>query len=597
MTWEAALTLAVVVGVLTALIRNTASPTATLFGAICVLMTAQALTGTDKLPTANDAVTGFGNSGLVTVGLLFVVVAGLVHTGALDRVAGPLLGHPRTVRQAQVRLLPMAAGLSAFLNNTPLVAMFIPVTKDLGKRTGIPPSKLLLPLSYAAIFGGTCTIIGTSTNLVVNGLVAETPGLTPIGFFEIAWVGLPVAAAGLLYVIFLSDRLLPAREAPLSLGDDPRRYTAEVRVANGGPMVGKTIEKAGLRHLPGLFLVEIERAGQILPAPSPQEVLQGDDGLVFVGIVDSVTDLHRMPGIEPATKEVFKIKAPRDQRCLVEAVVSPACPLAGKSIREGRFRDRYEAAVLAVARGGERLQGKLGDIILEPGDTLLLESHATFPERHGNTRDFYLVSSIDNSVPRRHHRAWVALATLLAMVALAATGILSMLNAALLAGGFMLVTGCCTGSEARRSIEWPVLLVIGAALGLGEALDQSGAAAFVAEALIGLAGGNPWLVLLIVVAVTSLFTELITNNAAAVLVYPITLSAVQSLDVNPIPYVVAIMVAASASFATPFGYQTNLMVYGPGGYRFGDYLRFGIPMNLMVLIMVTVLAPLIWGFE
>lgn len=596
MTWEALLTIAVLAGVLVSLIRNVASPALILLAAIGAIMTAQALSGTDRLPAAGAAVSGFGNSGLITVGLLFVVVAGLVHTGALDRFASPLLGQPRTVRRAQARLLPVACALSGFLNNTPLVAMLIPVVKDLSKRTRIPASKLLLPLSYATIFGGTCTIIGTSTNLVVNGLVSKTPGLTPLAFFEIAWVGLPIALVGLLYVLLVSDRLLPDREAAIDLDEDPRRYTAEVRVAPGGPMVGKSIEKAGLRHLPGLFLAEIERGGRILPAVAPDEVLQADDGLVFVGVVDSVTDLHRMPGIVPATNQAFKLKAPREQRCLVEAVVSPACPLVGRSIREGRFRDRYEAAVLAVGRGGDRLTGRLGDIVLQAGDTLLLESHASFPERYGNSQHFYLVSSIDNSAPRRHERAWVAIIILIAMIAAAASGLLTMLNAALLAGGLMLLAGCCTGSEAQRSIEWPVLIVIGAALGLGDALDQSGAASFIAEGLIGLAGGNPWLVLLIIVMVTSFFTELITNNAAAVLLFPISLSAVNAMDVNPTPFIVAIMVAASASFATPFGYQTNLMVYGPGGYRFADYLRIGIPLNVMMMILVTLLAPLVWGF-
>jgi len=595
MGWEVILTLLVVLGVLVALIRNTSTPTYILFAALGVLMTAQSLTGTDALPTAQEAVSGFGNSGLVTVALLFVVVSGMVYTGALDRLTAPLLGHPGTVRGAQIRLLPLVSALSAFLNNTPLVAMFIPVAKELSKRTGIPASKILLPLSYAAILGGTCTIIGTSTNLVVNGLINATPGLEPIGFFEIAWVGLPVSLAGLLYIYVFSDRILPAREGAINLRDDPRRYTAEVRVASGGPLVGKTVENAGLRHLPGLYLAEIDRKGRILPAVASDEVLEGDDGLVFVGIVESVTDLHRMPGIVPATQEIFKLTAPREDRCLIEAVVSSACPLVGKSIREGRFRERYEAAVLAVARGQERLQGKLGDIVLQTGDTLLLESHASFPQRHSNTQDFYLVSSIEDSVPRRHHRAWVALIILGGMVVAAATGLLSMLNASLLAGGLMLATGCCTGQEARRSVDWSILLVIGAALGLGDAMDKSGAARFVAEGLMGLAGGEAWLVLFIVVVVTSLFTELITNNAAAVLVFPITLSAVEAMDANPTPFLVAIMVAASASFATPFGYQTNLMVYGPGGYCFKDYLRFGMPLNLLVLVMVTTLAPLVWG--
>ena len=596
MGWEAGLTLVVVLGVLLALIRSSVTPVYILFVAIGVLMTAQSVTGTAMLPSAEEALAGFGNSGLITVAFLFVVVSGMVYTGALDRLAYPLLGHPRSVFSAQIRLLPLVSGLSAFLNNTPLVAMFIPVAKELSKRTGIPASKLLLPLSYAAIFGGTCTIIGTSTNLVVNGLMESTPGLTPVGFFEIAWIGLPVSIVGLLYVFAFSDRILPARAAAINLSDDLRRYTAEVRVAPNGPLVGKTVEKAGLRHLPGLYLAEIERHGRILPAVAPDEVLESDDGLVFVGIVDSVTDLHRMPGILPATEEIFKMATPREHRCLVEAVVSSSCPVVGKSIREGRFRERYEAAVLAVARGAERLEGKIGDIVLQTGDTLLLESHESFPKHQGNTRDFFLVSSIEDSIPRRHHKAWISLVILFAMVAAAATGFMSMLNASLLAGGLMLLTGCCTGQEARRSIDWSVLLVIGAALGLGGAMDKSGAAKFIAEGLMSMAGGNPWLVLLIVVAVTSLFTELITNNAAAVLMYPIALSAVQSLEVNPTPFMVAIMVSASASFATPFGYQTNLMVYGPGGYRFTDYLRFGIPMNILVFVAVTVLAPLIWGF-
>lgn len=595
MGWEALLTIVVVILVLTALIRNIASPVFVMFSAIGVLMTAQALTGTDKLPDADAAVAGFGNSGLMTVGFLFVVVAGLVYTGALDRLVTPLLGHPRTVFQAQLRLLPLVTGLSGFLNNTPLVAMFIPIVKDLSKRTGIPASKLLLPLSYATIFGGTCTIIGTSTNLVVNGLALES-GLTPLGFFELGWVGVPVAILGLIYVFVVSGWILPARESAINFSDSSRRYTAEVMVMPGGPMVGKTIEKAGLRHLPGLYLAEIDRSGRILPAVGPDEVLQANDGLVFVGILDSVTDLHKMPGLAPATKEIFKLKAPRDQRCLVEAVIAPECPLVGRSIREGRFREHYDAAVLAVARGGARLEGRIGDIVLESGDTLLLESHASFPERHVNSRDFYLVSSIEDSVPRRHHRAWLALGILLVMILSASFGLISMLNAAILAAGLMLLAGCCTGEEARRSIEWSVLLVIGGALGLGKALEQSGAAATVAESLIGLAGGSPIMVLFIVVAVTSLVTELITNNAAAALIFPITMSAVDSMDVNPAPFMAAIMMAASASFATPFGYQTNLMVYGPGGYRFSDYLRLGVPLNLLVLFAVTAIAPLVWEF-
>jgi di/tricarboxylate transporter len=596
MTWEGWFTIGVVAVVLTALMGNFAPPVFIMFGALAVTMTVQALTGTAALPSPDQAVAGFGNSGLVTVGLLFVVVAGLVYTGSVNRLLTPLLGHPATPRAAQLRVLPIATGLSAFLNNTPVVAMFIPVIGDLCKRTGIPASKLMLPLSYATIFGGTCTLIGTSTNLVVYGLMQRHENVPDMGLFELGWVGVPSAIAGLAYILLFSGRLLPSRGAAVTLDDNPREYTVEVVVAPGGPMVGKSIEQAGLRHLPGLFLIEIDRGGRIIPAVSSSEVLQSNDRLVFAGVVDSVSDLHQMPGIAPASSQVFKLQGPREQRLLIEAVVSHKCPLAGQSIREGRFRHHYEAAVIAVGRGGQRLPGKIGDLVLRAGDTLLLEAQPDFLRKFSNSQDFYLVSSREDTAPRRHHRAWVAIAILGVMVLLAATEALSMLNASLLAAGLMLAAGCCTGEEARRSVDWNVLLVIGAAIGLGQSITQSGAAQVIAENLIALANNQPWLVLLVVFAVTSMFTEVITNNAAAVLIFPIALAAAEGMGVNPTPFMATIMMAASASFSTPFGYQTNLMVYAPGGYQFSDYVRFGLPLNFIVMFVVVLLAPLVWGF-
>jgi di/tricarboxylate transporter len=345
-----------------------------------------------------------------------------------------------------------------------------------------------------------------------------------------------------------------------------------------------------------LYLAEIERNGQILPAVGPQERLFTGDRLVFVGIIESVVDLRKMRGITPATNQMFKLDSPRTQRSLIEAVVSDRCPLIGKSIREGRFRTHYNAAVIAAARSGKRINAKIGDVVLRSGDTLLLEAHASFAEEQRNSADFFLVSRIENSSPPRHERAWVALLILLAMVVVVTVEWLDMLTAAMIAGGLMILTRCCTGPEARRSVDWSVLIVIGAALGLGQALETSGAANTIAQNLIGFAGGNPWIVLLVVCFVTTLFTEMITNNAAAVLVFPIALSSAQSLGVNFMPFIMAIMVGASASFSTPIGYQTNLMVYGPGGYRFTDYLRIGIPLNLLIMAISVTLTPLIWPF-
>ncbi len=596
MGWEAWYTIILIVVLILALARNWAGPDVLLLGTLALIMLAQAVTDSARLPGAEDAVAGFGNAGLITVAALFAVVEGLVQTGALARITGPLLGRPRSTAAAQARLIFPVAGLSAFLNNTPVVAMFLPVVSDLCKRTGISPSKLFIPLSYASILGGTCTLIGTSTNLVINGLVLAEPDLQGLGMFDIAWVGVPAALIGLGFLMLAGRWLLPDRHPAISRHDDPRQYTVEMLVEPDGPLVGQTIEQAGLRHLPGLFLVEMQREGEVIEAVGSDVKLRANDRLVFAGIVESVVDLRKVRGLLPATDQVFKLDAPVTQRRLIEAVVSDRCPLIDQSIRAGRFRTRYNAAVIAVARSGERVRRKIGDIVLRPGDTLLLEALPSFVEQQRNGRDFFLVSQVDDSAPPRHGRAWVALGILIAMVAAVTAGWLSMLTAALVAAGAMIVTRCCTGTEARRSINWQVLLVIGGALGVGQAMTLSGAAEQITRGLVGVADGNPWLVLLMVYLTAALFTEFITNNAAAVLVFPVALAAARGMDVNEMPFVIAVMMGASASFATPLGYQTNLMVYGPGGYRFTDFLRAGLPLNLIVMTVTVGLAPLVWPF-
>jgi di/tricarboxylate transporter len=334
----------------------------------------------------------------------------------------------------------------------------------------------------------------------------------------------------------------------------------------------------------------------VLPAVAPQEQLLAHDRLVFVGVVESVVDLQRIRGLKPATDQVFKLDAPRSERVLLEAVVSNSCPLIGMTIRDGQFRTTYNAVVIAVARNGERIRKKIGDIILRPGDTLLLEAPPSFSEQQRNSRDFFLVSAIRGSTPPRHERVAISLAILGAMVAIVTIGLVSMLQGALLAAGAMLLTRCCSASEARASIDFQLLIVIAGAFGIGRALATSGAANVVAHTLTGWAGSNPLIALAAIYGVTMLFTEMITNNAAAVLVFPIAIATAGDLNVNPMPFVVAIMMAASASFSTPIGYQTNLMVYGPGGYRFTDYFRIGIPLNCLMWLTTVLIAPLIWPF-
>ncbi len=596
MHWEAWFTLAVVVGVLVSLVRESLPTDIVMIGALILLVVVGEASGTKLLPQIDVAVAGMGNTGLITVGVLFVVVTGLVQTGAMELVAGPVIGQPKTAGSALLRLLTPVTLLSAFLNNTPVVAMFMPVVEDICKRSRISPSRLYMPMAYAATFGGVCTLIGTSTNLIVQGLLEEN-GIPGMKMFDIAWIGVPCAIAGVAYFAVLGHWLLPDRRPAITTQDDPREYTVEIMVLPDGPMVGKTIEEAGLRHLPGLFLARIDRDGEEIAPVVPRERLQGNDQLVFVGVLDSVVDLQRVRGLARAPESAHQINTPATKRRLIEAVVSNRCPLIGTSIRAGEFRSYYNAAVVAVARGGVRVQGKIGDIVLEPGDTLLMETDEDFLLRQRNSSHFFLVSGVENSHPVRRDRAWVALALLVAMIVVSAWGWIDLLTAAFLVAGLMVVLGCCSVNQARQSVDWSLLVVIAASLGIGKAIDMSGLADVVATKIVGCAGGHPWLVLAAVYLVTMIFTELITNNAAAVLVLPIALSSAKSLDVNYLPFVIAVAVGASAGFATPFGYQTNLMVYGPGGYRFTDYLRVGIPLDLLFMAITVALAPIVFPFH
>lgn len=585
---EAILALTVVGGILVALLRGRWPVEAVFLAGLTVLVAMRVL-------PADRAFSGFANSGLLTVALLYVVAGGVQETGAIEWLGRALLGSGSSPRWALTRMTVPAATLSAFMNNTPLMALLIPLVKDWCRRTGSSPSRFLLPLNHAALLGGTCVLIGTSTNLVINSLMVAA-GQPALGMFEITPIGLPVAVAGVAFLLLASPRLLPERVAVTADSSAAREYFTEMLVQGNGPLVGKTIAQAGLRALGGLYLMEIDRAGHLLQAVGPDEVLAAGDRLVFVGAVDSVVELHRIRGLQPATSQVFRLNGPRSERHLVEAVVGPQFPLLGKSVREGRFRNRYDAAIVAVARSGERLRGKIGDIELRVGDTLLLEARPSFLEHFRRSRDFLLISVIDGSAPPRHERAPVALVILGLVVGVAGFGLLDMLQAALFGAAAMILTGCINFAAARRSLDSSVLLTIGAAIGISAALDNSGAARALALGLQSLIGQGPWQALLACYLATVLLTQIITNNAAGALMVPLAVAMAGQLGSDPRPLLLAVLMAASASYATPIGYQTNLMVYGPGGYRFSDYLRLGIPLHLVTAaVTLLLLAPMLWA--
>lgn len=598
MHWQGWLTLGIVASLLVVLALTSVSADVAFLGGLAILLLAGVI-------NAGDALAGFGNEGVATVAVMFVVVRGLRETGAIGWIAAFLLGKPHSIAGAQIRMMAPVAVLSAFMNNTPLVAMMIPAVGEWAKRYRLPVSKLMMPLSFATVLGGLCTLIGTSTNLVVNGLVIKAyrenaTGLDGLAdgfrFFEPAWVGVPCTIVGLAYLIAVGRWLLPDRGAAISQLSNPREYTVEMLVDDHAPLVGRTVEQAGLRHLPGAFLVEIERGGDILSAVAPDERLLARDRLVFAGIVESVVDLQKIRGLKPATDQVFKLDAPRGTRCLVEAAVSDTHPGVGQTIRDSRFRSTYRAVVIAVARNGERIKKKIGDIVLRPGDTLLLETDSSFIESQRNSRDFLLISPIGDSTPPRHERAWVAILILATMVLAASIGLLDMFPAALAAACLMVLTRCCTASAARQSIDIALLAAIAASFGMSRALEKTGAAALLSDNLLGFSGGHPWLALLAVYLATSLVTEVLSNNAAAVLMFPIALAAARKLDVSALPFTIGVMIAATAAFATPIGYQTHLMVYGPGGYRFSDYLKIGIPLDLVIALVAVGTIPFVWPF-
>ena len=588
MSWQAWYTLAVVVACFGALSMSRVATDMIMIGGVMLLLVAGVL-------TPAEALSGLSNEGMVTIGMLYIVTSGVQETGAMSGILARLLGRPRSVGVAQLSLMAPVAGASAFLNNTPLVAMFIGAVSDWAKKNRIAPSKLMLPLSYAAVIGGTTTLIGTSTTLVVNGMLIKETGHQSLGMFDIAVVGVPLVGAVITFVWLTSRWLLPDRQSAVTQMENSRSYIVEMLVDVDSPLIGRTIEEAGLRHLPGSFLMEVERGANSLPAVSPQERLEARDRLIFTGLAESIVDLQKIRGLTPATDQVFKLRA-AGERCLVEAVVSDSCPLVGRTVREGRFRTRYNAAVIAVARNGEQLHRKIGDVKLRAGDTLMLLTHPAFVEQQRNSRDFYLVSTVENSRQPRHEKAGVALAIIAAMVVAVTLGWTSMLTAAMVAAAAIVITGCTTSSTARRAVDWQVLLTIAAALAIGTALDKSGAAEHIAAQITSVGVGDPWLALVAVYVITVLFTELITNNAAAALMFPIAIATAHTLGVDFMPYVIAVLFAASASFATPIGYQTNLMVMGPGGYRFADYLRAGIPVSVLVGIISLSLIPVFWHF-
>lgn len=623
-----ATTLAVFVG----LQMRRGAPTDLLFILGAVFVTAVGII------TPEEAFRGLANPAVVTIGALLVVAEGLRRTGVLDWIGRQLLGSVKTERGALLHLLAALVTTSSFMLNTAVVAMMAPVVVDWCRRRRISPSRLLMPVSYLTILGGTCTLVGTSTTLVANAILdseyrqrlAEDDALEgdlatdpehlarrrrftaasqPMTLFEIGRVGLPCALVGSAFLFVFAPRLLPNRTDMIEqLGDQRREYLLEMQVQPDCSLIGQSIELAGLRHLPGLFLIEIDRDGEVLTPVSPHERIHAGDRLVFTGVVSTIVDLEKIPGLVPAADSAFEFQpTERDQRRLTEAVLSRTSPLIGTTVREANFRRLYNAAVVAVHRNGVRLTNKIGNIRLEPGDTLLLQTRDEFVAAYQNSRDFYLVSSVEGWQPRLHHKARIAAGLAIGLVVWLVVGMWPGMEglvghfrspelAATTIAALMVASGCLRVADARGSIDIRVILTIAGALGLGHALLNSGAASKIAGGLVLGVGDHPYLLLIAIYLVTVLLTEAISNNAVAAMLVPLAIAVAWESGHNPRPFIMAITLAASLSFVTPIGYQTNLMVMGPGGYRPIDYVRCGTPLAIVIAITALVLIPRVWPF-
>ncbi|MDE0885444.1 MAG: SLC13 family permease [Myxococcota bacterium] len=590
MDWQIGFTLAVVVVALGLLVREVASPD-------LVLMAALVSLGISGILTPRETFSGFSNPAVAMVGVLFMLSAAVRETGALDLTVGRLLASAHSIQQGIFRIIAPVAGLSGFLNNSPIVAMMTPSVVDWARRNGLSASHFLIPLSYASILGSTLTLIGTSTNLVVDGL-AQDSGMRPLGFFELLPVGLPIVLVGTLYLFFIAPRLLPDRPAPTdTLGHRRREYVATMVVTGGCDLIGSSIEEAGLRQLPGLFLVEIERERRSITPVRPEVVIQQGDRLVFAGIVATIIDLQRIRGLVPLSdEEQAEEVSSGTSHGLVEAVISTSSPLVGQSIRDSNFRSAYDAAVIAVHRNAERVPGKIGQIVLQPGDTLLMQSSPDFIRHHRNSSDFYLASELPGSEKPRFERAGLALGIVAAMVVVVSTGLVPIALAGFLAVGVMLATRCVSATKARESVPWSILIVIAAGLGIAQAMTKTGAAHFVAESILELVGGiGPLGALIIVYFLCMLMAETLHHTAAVAIMFPIAVALAHQVGADPRPFVIATAIGSTCCFASPVAYQTHLIVYGAGNYRFRDFVRVGLPLNLICAFVALNTIPRVWG--
>lgn len=581
---DAWITIVTVVGMFTILLFTKWRSDVVFLGAIGILFVTGVL-------DAKEAFSGFSGTSVITVGVLFVVVAGLTHTGVLFVVVRYLLGTPSSYSKAVTRLMLPVAALSSFLSNTTVVSLFVGIVKMWAKKLGVSPSKLLIPLSYASGMGGVCTLIGTPPNLIISGLYEEKTGVA-MNILTTTIPGLFCLAVGVLSVIAMR-RLLPDRKAPESAFEQTGEYTVELRVPSDNPYIGQTLNEAGLYHINGGSLIEMYHYDH---APIPfteDEIIMGGDHLIYAGHIDEIYEIAVRHDLVAADHHIFSMKEVDDNSKLRTAYVNFGSSLIGKRIGDIGFEKDTNMILAAVSRRGERINEAPREVVLEAGDTLLLVCPGNFKVDTSRS-DLCFFDSED--VPNIGYGTIISTVIMIAMVTLSALGIMPLLQCAFLAAAAMLIFRCCNMEQAMKAINWEILMVFAGSAVLGIAIQKTGIAEWMANGILDICGTNPIVVMTAVCFVGTFITEFISNTAAGAMFFPIMYNAAEKLGYEPFPFLVALMISVSSSFATPIGSPTHMLVYAPGGYRFSDFMRIGLLMNIIILaaniLIVNIVYPL-----
>ena len=542
---------------------------------------------------AKEAFSGFSNTSVVTVGVLFVVVAGLMHTGVLQCIVRFLLGSPNSYSKAVIRLMMPVAVLSSFLSNTTVVSLFVNIVKMWAKKLNVSPSKLLIPLSYASGMGGVCTLIGTPPNLIISGLYEENTG-EAMNILSTTIPGLFCLAVGVLSVIAMR-RLLPDRKAPESAFESTSDYTVDLLVPSDNPYIGQTLGEAGLFHVKGGSLIEMHHFDEIPLPLTEDEPIMGGDHLIYAGQIDELIEVAYTHKLVSADHHVFSIRELENYSKLRTAYVTFGSSLIGKTIGGSSFEKDNNVMLAAVARRSERINEAPRNVVLQAGDTLLLVC-----PKHINVNTSSLENDLcffdSDAVPNVGYGTIVSTAIMIAMVVLSALNVLPLLQCAFLAAAAMLICRCCNMEQAMRAINWDILMVFAGSAVLGLAIQHTGIAERLANGILNVCGTNPIVVMTAICLVATFATEFISNTAAGAMFFPIMFEAAEKLGYEPYPFLIALMISVSSSFATPIGSPTHMLVYAPGGYRFSDFMRIGLLMNIIILaaniFIVNIVYPL-----